>query len=177
MDWVTKFSLKSMIIGGAIALSSCAMPVPTEQPSAPPTPSPSPAVSSSPKPLATGQSPKKLPEKQVAVTLYRVDRQCMALMPRNVMVPATRPMEGAIARLLEERDNTDFSLAGYRLTVTNGRATVDLRIATDSPRVFQSLSQCEQLELFGGIRKTLMGNPAWKIQSVRFTEKGEEILL
>ncbi|MFM6369036.1 MAG: sporulation/spore germination protein, partial [Dolichospermum sp.] len=40
-----------------------------------------------------------------------------------------------------------------------------------------SLSSCEQFALFGSVRKTLMSNSEWKIKDVRFTERGEDIVL
>ncbi|MBD2021984.1 hypothetical protein H6F43_17535, partial [Leptolyngbya sp. FACHB-36] len=59
----------------------------------------------------------------------------------------------------------------------NGVATVDLRLPANAKRRFVSLSTCEQLALFGSIRKTLTSNRQWKIKSVRFTEKGQPIVL
>ncbi len=79
--------------------------------------------------------------------------------------------------MLAETDSGDFSVAGYRVSVEGSRAIVDLRLPPGSKRQFRSLSSCEQLALFGGIRKTLTSNAQWKIQSVQFTEKGQEIVL
>lgn len=111
------------------------------------------------------------------VKVYQVDHQCMNLVPESVAVPADKPMEGAIATIIAAQSSPDFELAGYRVAVKDGVATVDLRLAPSSKRSFVSLSSCEQLALFGGIRKTLTGNPQWKIQSIRFTERGQEIVL
>ncbi|MFO0142950.1 MAG: sporulation/spore germination protein, partial [Aphanizomenon sp.] len=38
-------------------------------------------------------------------------------------------------------------------------------------------SSCEQFALFSSIRKTLISNAQWKIKEVRFTERGEDIML
>jgi hypothetical protein len=68
-------------------------------------------------------------------------------------------------------------LSGYRVRVNNGVATVDLRLSPQSKRNFVSLSSCEQFALFGSVRKTLTNNSQWKIKEVRFTEKGEAIVI
>jgi hypothetical protein len=111
------------------------------------------------------------------VVLYKVDSQCMNLVPFKAEIVAQNPVEGAIAKVLENQDSADFDLAGYRVSVENGVATVDLRLSPGSQRTFQSLSICEQLALFGGIRKTLVENSGWGITSVQFTQRGQEIVL
>ncbi len=90
---------------------------------------------------------------------------------------AKQSLEGAIAKVLEETDSGDFSIAGYRVSKEGNRAIVDLRLPANTKRSFHSLSSCEQLALFGGIRKTLIDNAQWQIKSVQFTEKGQEIVL
>lgn len=84
-------------------------------------------------------------------------------------------METAIGKVLEDRESGDFSLGGYRISVKGGVATVDLRPAPHSERSLHSLTHCEQLALFGGIRRTLLGNTQWRIQDVQFTITGEEL--
>jgi hypothetical protein len=116
------------------------------------------------------------PPKTVTIAIYEVDNQCMDLVPKPASVAAEQPIQAAIAQVLEKSNSADFSLSGYRLNIAQGTATVDLRITPGSKRKFQSLSSCEQLELFGGIRKTLTNNH-WGIQVVRFTEKGQDIVL
>jgi hypothetical protein len=115
----------------------------------------------------------------VTVTIYKIDSQCETLVPEKVAVSEQQPMEAAISKALAQWDTADFSLAGYRVSVDpeSRVATVDLRVSPNSKRQLESLSSCEQLALLGAINKTLTGNPQWKIQSVRFTEQGEEVVL
>jgi len=126
---------------------------------------------------ASTPSPSQSPTPTVTVELFQVDDQCANLIPTPVVVSAQRSLEEAIEKLLATQDSGDFSLSGFRVKVEGGTATVDLRTAAASPRSLHSLSMCEQLALFGGLRQTLTSNPQWGIQSVRFTEQGQEIEL
>jgi hypothetical protein len=113
----------------------------------------------------------------ITVTIYQPDNQCQNLVPEKVIIPAKNSLHAALGEVLQPR-NSDFSLAGYRVSVNSNRvATVDLRVAPDSQRTFTSLSSCEQFALFGSIKKTLTNNSVWKIKEVRFTQQGEEIYL
>ncbi|WP_413199473.1 sporulation/spore germination protein [Nostoc piscinale] len=122
-------------------------------------------------------APKTETSNTVKVTLYTSDVQCQEFIPQKVEVSATEPVSSAIGKIVQERDTADFSLSGYRVNVRNGVATVDLRLSPQSKRQIASLSSCEQFALFGSVRKTLMSNSQWKIKDVRFTEKGEDIVL
>ncbi|WP_204106509.1 MULTISPECIES: hypothetical protein [Spirulina sp. CCY15215] len=113
----------------------------------------------------------------VSVQIFSPDRQCLTLVPQQVSIPQEKSLETAIAKTIEGLNNGDFSLAGYRVQVNNGVATVDIRLAADSPRHFASLSPCETFGLFGGLRQTLTQNLQWNIRDVRFTEQGQEIYL
>ncbi|MDZ7970637.1 MAG: GerMN domain-containing protein [Nostoc sp. DedSLP03] len=115
--------------------------------------------------------------KTTNVTLYTSDTQCQKLIPEKVSVPAEEPVRNVVSKILEKRDTSDFSLSGYRVNIKNGIATVDLRISPESKRQISSLSSCEQFALFGSLRKTLTSNAQWNIKEVRFTERGEEIVL
>lgn len=126
---------------------------------------------------STPQPQKAVTNKSLNVTLYTSDVQCQELLPKKAEVSAEQPIANAVGQILEQRDNSDFSLSGYRINVKNGVATVDLRLAPDSKRQLASLSSCEQFALFGSIRKTLISNSQWKIKQVRFTEGGQEIAL
>jgi hypothetical protein len=141
-----------------------------ETPTPTPTPQESPTTST---PVAT--SPVAT-SKTTNVTLYTSDVQCQQLIPQKVPVSANEPVEGAVGKILEQRDSGDFNLSSYRINVKNGVATVDLRVAPNSKRQIASLSSCEQFALFGSVRKTLTSNAQWKIKDVRFTERGEEIV-
>jgi hypothetical protein len=117
--------------------------------------------------------------KTVALNIYQVDSQCETLVPEPVAVPADSPLESAVGTVLKQTDSADFELAGYRVQVnpTSGVATVDFRLSPNSRRKFVSLSMCEQFALFGSLRKTLTNNSRLKIKNVRFTERGQEIVL
>lgn len=163
------------------------------QPTAPvPTATPTPPVKASSSPASTTRSqslnaPAKTvtattaanSQNTVSVTIYQVDSQCEKLVPQKVTVSAQQPMEAAISKTLAQWDTADFSLAGYRLSVDPDSrvATVDLRVNPNSRRQLESLSSCEQLALLGAINKTLTANPQWQVESVRFTEQGEELVL
>jgi hypothetical protein len=135
-----------------------------------PTPQESPTTST---PAATSPAATS---KTTNVTLYTSDAQCQKLIPQKVPVSANEPVEGAVGKILEQRDSGDFNLSNYRINIKNGVATVDLRLAPNSKRQIASLSSCEQFALFGSVRKTLTSNAQWKIKDVRFTERGEEIV-
>nr|WP_290222927.1 hypothetical protein [Trichocoleus desertorum] len=115
----------------------------------------------------------------VPVTIYKVDSNCETLVPQPATVSAQQPIEAAISQTLAQWDTADFSLTGYRVSINPDSrvATVDLRVSPNSRRQLESLSSCEQLALLGAVNKTLTANPQWKIESVRFTEKGEEVAL
>lgn len=114
--------------------------------------------------------------KTVDVTVYTIDSQCQDFVPKKTSVPADEPVAGAVGRALEGHNNGDFSLSGYRVSVQNGTATVDLRVAPNSKRSLSSLSSCENSAIFGSVSRTLTSNSKWKIKNVRFTEKGEEVV-
>lgn len=168
----------------ALSLGSC---------SAPPAPLASPSSSminpsSTPStPIATQPSPSRAVDRlttptgasaqTMTINIYKIDSQCANLAPEKVTVAATQSLEAAIAKVLAETDSGDFSIAGYRVSRDGTRAIVDFRLPANSRRSFHSLSSCEQLALFGGIRKTLINNSQWNVRSVQFTEKGQEIVL
>lgn len=174
-----------LVAGLVIGLASCspqteAPPSPSPQASTTPSAEPEPSESPSATPKADGDaaSPSTAANaKMVSATIYKADNQCLDLVPEKVPVAADRPVDSAVSKVLEEQNNTDFDLSGYRVNVKDGVATVDLRMNPDSKRQLESLSSCEQLALFGSLRKTLTSNPQWKISTVRFTEGGEEVAL
>lgn len=125
----------------------------------------------------SSSTPKAVTSKTTNVTMYTSDTQCQELIPEKVSVPAEEPVTNVVSKILEKRDTSDLSLSGYRVNIKNGIATVDLRISPDSKRQIASLSSCEQFALFGSLRKTLTSNAQWNIKEVRFTERGEDIVL
>ncbi|WP_392530313.1 sporulation/spore germination protein [Nostoc sp. C117] len=125
----------------------------------------------------SSSTPRTAISKTTNVTIYTSDVQCQELVPEKVSVPVQEPVTNVVGKIIEKRDTSDFSLSGYRVNVENGIATVDLRISPQSKRQIASLSSCEQFALFGSVRKTLTSNAQWKIKEVRFTERGEDIVL
>jgi len=151
------------------------------------TPSQTPSVAQLREKSLTQESPKEntpslstsktVNSKTTNVTLYTSDTQCQKLIPEKVSVPAEEPVTNVVGKIIEKRDTSDFSLSGYRVNIKNGIATVDLRISPESKRQIASLSSCEQFALFGSVRKTLTSNAQWNIKEVRFTERGQDIVL
>lgn len=121
--------------------------------------------------------PTTPPAPPVTVTLYKVDSQCETLVPETAQVSGDRALEETVGKIHSAQSNQDFQLGGYRVTVANGVATVDFRLAPSSRRQLVSLSTCEQFALFGSLRKTLTENRQWQIKSVRFAERGKDLEL
>lgn len=201
---LTKKRLIPFIIGIiVISLSSCTPPSTDRQqdsaslpsPETPATPLTTPSDSgdsgleqSQPKtpvaaqplnPNPSGKATTAQGTKMVGLNIYHADSQCEKLVPEKVEVPAETPAKEAVGKVLQRADSSDFELAGYRVNINPDTriATVDLRRAPDTQREFVSLSACEQLALFGSLRKTLLENPQLKIKEVRFTEQGQDIEL
>jgi len=170
---ITLFAMLTMLIAVGCSSTPSSQEVSPSPIASTPSPEPSAAAKRSSSPTAVLPSS----EKTVLVNIYRADNQCQKLVAEKVAVSANQPMEAAISKILAEQDSADFSVTGFRLSVQDAVAIVDLRVAPGSKRSFQSLSSCEQLALFGSLRQTLMGNPQWQIQSVQFLDKGQEIVL
>ncbi len=109
-----------------------------------------------------------------SLNIYKADNQCNALVSEKVNLPAATA-DAAVGRVIANSNSPDFRLVGYRVKVDNGTATVDLRLPEGSKRPFSALSACEQLELFGSVEKTLLGNASLKIQAVRFRDGQKEL--
>ncbi|KOP25599.1 sporulation/spore germination protein [Hapalosiphon sp. MRB220] len=186
----TKYLFSVIVVAIAASLGSCSSnstdeansnittsPTPTSQTTATPTQSPTESAARlNVQPYSQSPTTDKT-DKTVDVTLYTSDPQCQELVPQKVTVPAQEPVTGAVGKILDQRDNGDFSFSGYRVNIKNGVATVDLRMTPNSQRQITSLSSCEQFALFGSLRKTLTSNPQWGIKDVRFTEQGKDIVL
>jgi hypothetical protein len=141
-----------------VGLKGCRAP-------APPVPSPT-VVTPTPSPTAP----------QTTVTIYKANDQCDRYEPSPIQVPADSALDGAVGEIIKAQSNVDFKIAGYRVNVApDGIATVDFRVAPDSPRQIVSLSSCEQFALFGSISETLTKNSQFQIKEVRFSDRGEEI--
>ncbi len=114
-------------------------------------------------------------EKTINITLYTSDAECQRLIPQTVSVSAKKAIADAVGKTLAKINTKDLNLSGYRVNVKNRIATIDLRISTQSPRQLVSLSNCEQLALFGSLRKTLTSHSQWHIQEVYFTQQGQPV--
>ncbi len=177
------------VLAISVVLTSCRTDSPSNapvasSPSASPSAAPSPSSSlverspsASPRTSQPLQTASVISKKTVPVSVYKVDNQCRDFVSEKMSVPANQPISGAVGKVLENADSADFSLSGYRVSVASGVATVDLRVAPDSKRQLVSLSSCEQMAIFGSLRKTLTSNAQWKIKSVRFTDRGKEVVL
>ncbi|MEH2302790.1 sporulation/spore germination protein [Nostoc sp.] len=201
MNTTKRYFLPFIFVAMVVSLSSCssnptagnidsrtASPTPTLTNSlSSQTPSQIPSVAQLREKSSNQESPKEntpssptskaATSKTTKVTVYTSDTQCQKLIPEKVSVPAEEPVKNVVGKILEKRDTSDFSLSGYRVNIKNGIATVDLRISPESKRQITSLSSCEQFALFGSLRKTLTSNAQWNIKEVRFTERGEDIVL
>ncbi len=113
----------------------------------------------------------------VTVSIYLMDDDCMSFSPQSVQVRASSPMRDAVAAVIERQEFAAFELSGYRVQLEDAQATVDLRLSADSDRQFVSLSSCEQQSLFGSLEETLTNNPDWQVEQVKFTNRGEDLVL
>jgi len=135
--------------------------------------SPNSEITKSPK------SPNSAAKNTVVVNIYQVDNQCNDFIAEKVDLPQNNSLDMAVAKVIEKSNINEFSLSGSKVTIDpqTAIATIDFQVASDSKRRFISLSSCEQFNLFGSLRKTLIDNPDWQIKDVRFTERGKEIIL
>jgi hypothetical protein len=134
-----------------------------------PTPEPSSATSSTSTEIAAATAGTR------EVTVYRLDDQCQDYVPEKLTVPNQGTADAIVGRVLAKNNSPDFRVSNYRVDVQDGVATVDLNLPTDSPRTFQSMSTCEQMGILGSLEKTLTGNPALRIQAVKFTDGKKEL--
>lgn len=118
-----------------------------------------------------------VPVDPVAVDLYTVDPRCENYQREPILVPRYQSMETTVGLILAEQSIPDLTLSGYRTSFDpkTKTVTVDLRVARTSRRVLNSLSLCEQKELLGSLRKTLINQPDWKIKAVQFTSRGNPL--
>jgi hypothetical protein len=167
-----------------VATSPSSSPSPIGSPTATSTPTPSPAsptpTPSSPSPSSPTTTQAMVPTAAVPITVYHLDEQCNGLVPEKVALPpqasVEASVEAAVGKVIAQSNSPDFTLAGYRVTVANKVATVDLRLPPDAKRPFAAMSSCEQMALFGSVEKTLTSNAALQIQAVKFTSGQKEIV-
>ncbi|NER78846.1 MAG: hypothetical protein F6K42_04560 [Leptolyngbya sp. SIO1D8] len=117
----------------------------------------------------------------MSVMIYTPTATCDGFQTQEQAIAADKAIPQIVQLLLADQTPhlLDFELAGYRIQPGDegNSITVDFRRVADAQRHFTSLSICEQLVLFGSLRKTLLENPALNVDSVSFTEKGRMIQL
>jgi hypothetical protein len=139
-----------------------------------------PQIEVSPSPIASTSSPKpaaksRIKGKTIPINVYQLDSQCNKFETTKATVPANQPVTQAIAQTLEKANSESLGVAGYRVKVASRVATIDFRSIPNARKSLSTLANCEQLALFGSVRRTLTQNPALKIKSVRFTDRGQLI--
>ncbi len=121
--------------------------------------------------------PDKQPSDMVTVSVYSIDDQCNNFVEESVQVPSDQAISEAVGKAMDSVDYNAFKLAGYQVKMNGRTAVVDMQLAPGSERQFVSLSSCEQRALFGSVEETLLNNDDWGVESVKFTQGGEEIVL
>lgn len=119
------------------------------------------------------------PADPITVQIYRLDNQCNAFVPEPLIVSRQHDLTDTIAAILTSQPMPHLDLSGYRVSRDNatGTVTIDLRVSSQSRRVLMSLSICEQMALFGSLRRTLLNHPDWHIQDVTITNRGVPLLI
>lgn len=114
----------------------------------------------------------------LTVTVYEPDPECKTLVGKPIVLPAENSLLAALSRVLDQQFTKELNFS-YRVNVdqNTGNAIIDLRVSPNSKRTLTSMSTCEQLAIFGSLRRTLTANPVWKVQQVQFTSRGADILL
>ncbi|MEL6878879.1 MAG: hypothetical protein AAFP09_00005 [Cyanobacteria bacterium J06607_10] len=113
----------------------------------------------------------------VSVSVYTIDDQCNDFVEETIQVPADQAMFQAVGKAVDSVDANEFKLEDYRVVLEGNTAVVDMSLADGSERQFVSLSSCEQRALFGSVEETLLNNPDWAVDAVKFTNAGEELVL
>ncbi|MEM0980675.1 MAG: hypothetical protein AAGH78_10405 [Cyanobacteria bacterium P01_H01_bin.58] len=115
------------------------------------------------------------------VTLYTLDDTCNGFVTKPKAIASDKAIPQIVHFLLTDQTPNllDFELAGYRIypTAKGNSLTIDFRRTANAKRQFISLSICEQLVLFGSLRKTLLENANLNIDNVYFSERGRLIEL
>ncbi|MGC1305590.1 MAG: hypothetical protein WA885_00060 [Phormidesmis sp.] len=113
----------------------------------------------------------------VTVSVYTIDDQCNDFVEQSVQVPSDKAISEAVGKAMSAVDYNAFKLDGYQVNITGSTAIVDMQLAPGSERQFVSLSSCEQRSLFGSVEETLLNNPDWDVNAVKFTNSGKELVL
>ncbi|MEM6450087.1 MAG: hypothetical protein AAF703_07230 [Cyanobacteria bacterium P01_D01_bin.105] len=113
----------------------------------------------------------------VTVSVYTIDEQCNEFVQKTVQVPGDQAISEAVGKAMGAIEYNAFKLEGYQVDVTGNTAIVDMKLSPGSERQFVSLSSCEQRALFGSVEETLLNNPEWEVNAVKFTHGGKELIL
>lgn len=119
------------------------------------------------------------PGNLVAISRYLPDADCDGF-ETEPAIADPQQLESVVQGILRDSslDLVALELTGYRVQREGGgTVTIDLRVAPNSQRQLVSLSSCEQMLLFGSLRRTLLDNPALAIETLRFTERGQPVEL
>lgn len=115
-------------------------------------------------------------------TIYRADLFCQTLEPQVVELPMVEnpgdrqaEIAATIGVVLKQWTGSDLGIVGYRVTVRDRVATIDLRRDPNTARPWIGLSTCEQFALFGGLRETILNESDWAIDRVEFLSLGEPL--
>lgn len=118
--------------------------------------------------------------KTTAVKIFRADDRCQNLVNETMQIPkvaSEKMVAVTLKNVLEQQNISDFKVDSYNVTLNNGIATVDIRVAPSSERRITSLSSCEQFSLFKSIEATLTKNRSLEVYEVKFTQSGKEVYL
>ncbi len=111
----------------------------------------------------------------VTIKVFKPDSQCADYVAETIKVHPIRPATEAVNELVKSIKISNFKIAEFQVNINQGEATVNLRLASDSPRSVESLSSCElNHNLVGSIEKTLTGN-GWNINKVQVLVNGNKI--
>lgn len=124
-----------------------------------------------------GKQPAATEGEMVTVSVYTIDDQCNDFVAETVQVPSDKAISEAVGKAMGAVEYNAFKLDSYQVNVTGNTAVVDMSLAPSSERQFVSLSSCEQRALFGSVEETLLNNPDWDVNAVKFTNGGKELIL
>ena len=111
------------------------------------------------------------------VSVYTIDDQCNEFVEQVVQVPSDKAISEAVGQAMGAVEYNAFKLEGYQVNLSGNTAIVDMQLSPSSERQFVSLSSCEQRALFGSVEETLLNNPEWNVNAVKFTDSGKELML
>lgn len=103
--------------------------------------------------------------------VYFPDPETRRLVPQPVLVTADEPVAGAVGQIVEAYDGEDVGITGYDVDVNESSREAEINFDVENPRggrAFQSLSSSNQYALFEAIRETLLTEPMYGVDEVKF---------